>query len=127
MGSVASPGVWNWGWNRSAIFETQDDVGYVGFVGRVWADGGEDMTRIPFVADGMLQMAAAREAAGVVVGSPAWFAWLAEDSARSFSFRSPAGDYTHRTQGAPAARRRLLGGLSYGCGSPVQEVLGHGR
>ena len=90
-GRVASPGGWNWGWNRSAIFETQDDVGYVGFVGRVWADGGEDMTRIPFVADGMLQMAAAREAAGVVVGSPAWFDWLADDSARSFSFRSPAG------------------------------------
>jgi LuxR family maltose regulon positive regulatory protein len=104
MGSVASPGVWNWGWNRSAIFETQDDVGYVGFVGRVWADGGEDMTRIPFVADGMLQMAAAREAAGVVVGSPAWFAWLAEDSARSFSFRSPAGDYTARKE------RRQRGG-----------------
>ena len=122
MGSVASPGGWNWGWNRSAIFETEDDVGYVGFVGRVWADGGEDMTRIPFVADGMLQMAAAREAAGVVVGSPAWFAWLADDSARSFSFRSPAGDYTARKE-----RRRLLGGLSYGCGSPVQEVLGHGR
>src|SRR4029453_16895777 len=59
---------------------------------------------IPFVADGMLQMAAAREAAGVVVGSPARFAWLAGDSARSFSFRSPAGDYTARKE------RRQRGG-----------------
>jgi LuxR family maltose regulon positive regulatory protein len=62
------------------------------------------MTRIPFVADGMLQMAAAREAAGLVVGSPAWFAWLADDSARSFSFRSPAGDFTARKE------RRQRGG-----------------
>ena len=68
------------------------------------ADGGEAMTRIPFVANGMLQMAAAREAAGVVVGSPAWFAWLADDSARSFTFRSPAGDYTARKE------RRQRGG-----------------
>src|SRR4029453_6115308 len=59
---------------------------------------------IPFVADGMLQMAAAREAAGVVVGSPARFAWLAGDSARSFSFRSPAGGYTARKE------RRQRGG-----------------
>ncbi|HJY44166.1 MAG TPA: AAA family ATPase, partial [Propionibacteriaceae bacterium] len=62
------------------------------------------MTRIPFVADGMLHMASAHEAAGVVVGSPAWFAWLADDSARSFSFRSPAGDYTARKE------RRQRGG-----------------
>jgi LuxR family transcriptional regulator, maltose regulon positive regulatory protein len=62
------------------------------------------MTRIPFVADGMLQVAAARDALGVVVGSPAWFAWLADDSARSFSFRSPAGDYTARKE------RRQRGG-----------------
>ena len=56
------------------------------------------MKRIPFVANGMLHVAAARDAAGVVVGSPAWFAWLADDSARSFSFRSPAGDYTARKE-----------------------------
>ncbi|MCE3274541.1 MAG: ATP-dependent transcriptional regulator, MalT-like, LuxR family [Propionibacteriaceae bacterium] len=56
------------------------------------------MTRIPFVANGMLHVDAARDAAGVVVGSPAWFAWLAADSSRSFSFRSPAGAYTARKE-----------------------------
>jgi LuxR family transcriptional regulator, maltose regulon positive regulatory protein len=56
------------------------------------------MTRIPFVANGMLYVDAARDAAGVVVGSPAWFVWLAADSSRSFSFRSPAGDYTARKE-----------------------------
>jgi LuxR family maltose regulon positive regulatory protein len=63
------------------------------------------MTRIPFVADGLLQVAAAREAAGVVVGSPAWFAWLADDSARSFSFRSSAG-ITQRARSAGSAAAR---------------------
>jgi LuxR family maltose regulon positive regulatory protein len=62
------------------------------------------MTRIPFVANGMLQVAAAGDAAGVAVGSPAWFEWLADDSARAFSFRSPAGDYTARKE------RRQRGG-----------------
>src|SRR6476619_6801105 len=62
-GGVESPGGWNQGWNRSAIFETPDDVGYVGFVGRACADRGEGMTRIPFVADGVLQVAAGREEA----------------------------------------------------------------
>jgi LuxR family transcriptional regulator, maltose regulon positive regulatory protein len=62
------------------------------------------MTRIPFVADGMLQVSATHEAPGLAVGSPAWFAWLADDSARSFSFRSPAGDYTARKE------RRQRGG-----------------
>ena len=62
------------------------------------------MKRIPFVANGMLHVAAARDTAEVVVGSPAWFAWLADDSARSFSFRSPAGDYTARKE------RRQRGG-----------------
>ena len=92
------------GWSRSATFETQDDVGYVGVVRRACPDGGEAMTRIPFVADGLLQVAAAREAAGVVVGSPAWFDWLADDSAQSFSFRFPAGNYTARKE------RRQRGG-----------------
>ena len=81
------------------------------------------MTRIPVVMDGTLQVAAAGKSAGVVVGSPAWFAWLSDDSAPSFSFRTPAGNYTARKE----RRRRLLGGLPYGCGSPVQEVLGHVR
>ena len=38
------------------------------------------------------------------MGSPAWFAWLADDAARSFSFRSPAGAYTARKE------RRQRGG-----------------
>ena len=35
------------------------------------------MTQIPSVADGQRQRAAAGEEAGLAVGSPAWFAWLA--------------------------------------------------
>ena len=62
------------------------------------------MTRIPFVADGVLHVAAGREAAGVIVGTPAWFDWLADDSVRSFSFRSRAGNYTARKE------RRQRGG-----------------
>ena len=38
------------------------------------------MTKIPSVADGLLQGSAAGGAAGLAVGSPAWFAWLADDS-----------------------------------------------
>jgi LuxR family maltose regulon positive regulatory protein len=53
---------------------------------------------------GTLQVTPAHEASGVVVGSPAWFTWLADDSTRSFSFRSPAGDYTARKE------RRQRGG-----------------
>jgi LuxR family maltose regulon positive regulatory protein len=56
------------------------------------------MTQIPSVADGLLQGTTAGEAAGMAVGSPAWFAWLAGDAARSFSFRSPAGAYTARKE-----------------------------
>jgi LuxR family maltose regulon positive regulatory protein len=62
------------------------------------------MTQIPSVADGLLQGTAAAGAAGLAVGSPAWFAWLAGDAARSFSFRSPAGSYTARKE------RRQRGG-----------------
>ena len=62
------------------------------------------MTQIPSVADGLLRGTAADGAAGVSVGSPAWFAWLVEDAARSFSFRSPAGAYTARKE------RRQRGG-----------------
>jgi LuxR family maltose regulon positive regulatory protein len=62
------------------------------------------MTQIPSVADGLLQGTAAAAPAGLAVGSPAWFAWLAGDAARSFSFRSPAGTYTARKE------RRRRGG-----------------
>jgi ATP/maltotriose-dependent transcriptional regulator MalT len=62
------------------------------------------MTQVPSVADGLLQGTAAGGAAGLAVGSPAWFAWLADDAARSFSFRSPAGAYTARKE------RRQRGG-----------------
>jgi LuxR family maltose regulon positive regulatory protein len=60
------------------------------------------MGRIPSVADGLLRETAA--GAGLAVGSPAWFAWLAGDGARSFSYRSPAGGYTARRE------RRQRGG-----------------
>jgi LuxR family transcriptional regulator, maltose regulon positive regulatory protein len=63
------------------------------------------MTQVPSVADGLLQGTAAGGAAGLAVGSPAWFAWLADDAARSFSFRSPAGTYTARKE------RRQRGGV----------------
>jgi len=59
------------------------------------------MRQIPSVADGLLQGAGA---AGLPVGSAAWFAWLADDAARSFSFTSPAGGYTARKE------RRQRGG-----------------
>jgi LuxR family maltose regulon positive regulatory protein len=62
------------------------------------------MTQIPSVADGLLRGTTADGATGVGVGSPAWFAWLVEDAARSFSFRSPAGAYTARKE------RRQRGG-----------------
>ena len=65
---------------------------------------GQAMTQIPSVADGRLLGAAAGGAAGLAVGSPAWFAWLAGDDARSFSFRAPAGTYTARKE------RRQRGG-----------------
>ena len=62
------------------------------------------MAHIPSVADGLLQGTAASGATGLAVGSPGWFAWLAGDAARSFSFRSPAGAYTARKE------RRQRGG-----------------
>src|SRR3712207_4168747 len=62
------------------------------------------MAQIPSVADGLLQGTAAGGSAGLAVGSPAWFAWLAGDAARSFSFRSPEGAYTARKE------RRQRGG-----------------
>ena len=65
---------------------------------------GQGMTQIPSVADGLLQATTAGGVAGLAVGSPAWFAWLADDAARSFSFRSPAGAYTARKE------RRQRGG-----------------
>ena len=62
------------------------------------------MTQIPSVTDGLLQGTVAGGAGGLAVGAPAWFAWLADDAARSFSFRSPAGTYTARKE------RRQRGG-----------------
>jgi LuxR family maltose regulon positive regulatory protein len=55
------------------------------------------MAQIPLVADGLLQGTTAG-AAGLAVGSSAWFAWLADDAVRSFSFRSPSGAYTARKE-----------------------------
>jgi hypothetical protein len=79
------------------------------------------MTQIPAVAGWLLQGTAAGGAAGQEVGSPAWFAWLADDAARSFSFRSPAGTYTARKE-----RRRLLGRLPHGLGPAAQGLPGRG-
>ena len=62
------------------------------------------MAHIPSVVDGLLQGTVAGGVAGLAVGSPGWFAWLADDAARSFSFRSPAGAYTARKE------RRQRGG-----------------
>jgi LuxR family transcriptional regulator, maltose regulon positive regulatory protein len=63
------------------------------------------MAQIPSVSDGLLQGSAAGGAAGLAVGSAAWFDWLADDAVRSFSFRSPAGAYTARKE------RRQRGGV----------------
>jgi LuxR family maltose regulon positive regulatory protein len=62
------------------------------------------MKQIPSVADGLLQGTTAGGTAGLAVGSPGWFAWLADDAVRSFSFRSSAGAYTARKE------RRRRGG-----------------
>jgi LuxR family transcriptional regulator, maltose regulon positive regulatory protein len=62
------------------------------------------MRQVPSVADGLLRGTAAAGEPGLAVGSPAWFAWLSDDEARSFSFRSPAGVYTARRE------RRQRGG-----------------
>ncbi|WP_433306429.1 LuxR C-terminal-related transcriptional regulator [Actinoplanes sp. CA-030573] len=56
--------------------------------------------RVPTVVDGRLRGTAAE----LTVDSPAWFAWLGGDDARSFSFRAPAGSYTARKE------RRQRGG-----------------
>src|SRR4029453_12799369 len=62
------------------------------------------MAQIPWVTGGRVRGTAGSAAAGVAVGSPGWFAWLADDAARSFSFRSPSGAYTARKE------RRQRGG-----------------
>jgi hypothetical protein len=51
---------------------------------------GQGMTQIPSVADGQLQGTAAGEEAELAVDSPAWFAWLADDTTLSFSLWPPA-------------------------------------
>ena len=82
------------------------------------------MAQIPSVAGGLLQGAAAGGTAGVAVGSPGWFAWLADDATRSFSFRSPAGTYTARKE------RRQRGGaywVAYRTAAGRQHKLYLGR
>jgi hypothetical protein len=61
------------------------------------------MTQIPSVADGLLQGTAAAGAAGLAVGSPAWFAWLA-DAARAgrvADAAGPIGEATAAPGGVP--------------------------
>jgi LuxR family maltose regulon positive regulatory protein len=55
------------------------------------------MTRpIPAVVDGRLQGSPA--AAGIVLDTPAWFAWLADPATRSFAFTGPVGRLTARQE-----------------------------
>jgi hypothetical protein len=67
-------------------------------------------------ADGLLQGTAAGGETGLAVGSPAWFAWLADDAARSFAFRSTA-----RAHAAGKERRNAAGPT----GSPTGTTAGH--
>src|ERR671933_910928 len=67
------------------------------------------MARIPLVANGLL------ENGGLVVGSPDWWAWLAQDDVRSFAFRSAECHYTARKErrrrgGAYWVAYRMAGG-----------------
>src|ERR687884_460034 len=68
--------------------------GYVGYSGAPRDGPGTAMARIPSVANGLLDVGAPGGAAALAVGSPAWFAWLADDAARSFSVRSADGGST---------------------------------
>jgi LuxR family maltose regulon positive regulatory protein len=58
---------------------------------------------IPSVVDGHLHLDGVGRP-GPAVGSPDWFAWLTDEAALSFAFRSPAGNYTARKE------RRRRGG-----------------
>jgi hypothetical protein len=76
------------------------------------------MARIPSVANGLLDMGALGGTAALAVGSPAWFAWLADDAARSFAFRSAEGSYTARKEhrgrrGGYWVAYRTLGGRQH--------------
>src|SRR5436853_2759013 len=55
--------------------------------------------RVPAVERGLLRFPEGQAdgpsaAPPIAVGSPAWFAWLGGEAARSFAFRSPAGGFT---------------------------------
>ena len=52
--------------------------------------------------DGATLVAAANDAAPILVGTPAWFAWL--EDATAFTFTSPSGSFTARKE------RRTRGG-----------------
>jgi LuxR family maltose regulon positive regulatory protein len=52
--------------------------------------------RTPTVSAGTLHEP--HGAADVVVGSPAWYAWLADDIHRCFHFTHPAGAFTARKE-----------------------------
>jgi LuxR family maltose regulon positive regulatory protein len=52
--------------------------------------------KTPTVSAGMLHEP--RAAAALAVGSAAWYAWLADDTHRSFHFTHPAGDFTARKE-----------------------------
>ncbi len=52
------------------------------------------MSKLPFVRDGLLHLMPDDD--GIAVGSPAWFAWLAE--ARSFAYATDEGTFTARQE-----------------------------
>src|SRR6266567_6080320 len=55
---------------------------------------------LPVVSDRLLFVSegGARESMPIVVGSPPWYAWLAEEQNRSFSLRIPLGTFTVRRE-----------------------------
>ncbi len=54
--------------------------------------------RIPQVADGVLHVLGSSRRPEIVVDSPSWVNWLNHPATRSFSFRSPRGDFTARKE-----------------------------
>src|SRR5260370_34470286 len=57
-------------------------------------------TQIPLVSDGSLLLLDGAESrlSPVIVGSAAWYAWLADEQNHSFSFRNHLGTFTARRE-----------------------------
>src|SRR3712207_4396303 len=54
--------------------------------------------RIPEVADGVLRVLEPSGGPEIAVDSSSWVSWLTHPATRSFSFRSPRGDFTARKE-----------------------------